>query len=61
MLLRQRVLDEKLVELPDLLAAKREHVDQWHELFDVEWVGLGQPDHGLNLLLRLLLYYYLLV
>ena len=40
MLLRQGILDQELVELPDLLAAEGQNVDERHELLDVEWVGL---------------------
>ena len=34
---------------------------QWHELLDVEGVVLREPDLRLDLLLRLLFYYYLFV
>jgi len=41
MLIRKRIFQQKLIELPYLLAAKGKNVNERHELFDVEGVCFG--------------------
>ena len=55
------VFQEELVELTDLLAAEREHVDQGKKLVYVERIGFRKPEVCYHLLWLLLFYCDLLV
>ena len=53
-MLWQRILQQEFIELPDLFAAERKHVDQRQKLLDVKRVCLAQPEVCINLFLLIL-------
>ena len=55
------VFEEEFIELANLLAAKREDVDQRQELRNVKWILIRKPQVRYNLFLLLFLDRYLLI
>ena len=51
---RQRVLEQELVELANLFAAKREHMNERQEAFDIKWIALAEPQISVDLFLLVL-------